>query len=234
MKDIFAVIADNLITVMQSMAVLLLEMAYGNKDMKASDPSMTSSIKKLIRWLRAMQHNDPVAARAYKVTWKILKACAPTLQAQANDLLAMEEEDAPPTNSYQNPSAAYDNPGTAHWPQAEPFDSAMEDTGSFDPQLFSQSSYDAIAGYPYDSNTFYEADQNPIPMVFGNPFFTSFDQGAPVVDIQDLWASQVTSSTHGTNLSQLNIRQDQHEIPQDSAMDFSPRQQHFSRQPPHQ
>tara|TARA_R110002003_G_scaffold104_4_gene8206 strand:- start:3472 stop:4176 length:705 start_codon:yes stop_codon:yes gene_type:complete len=234
MKDICAIFADNLIAVMQSMAVLLLEMAYGNKDMRDSDPSMTTSIRKLIRWLRAMQQNDPVAARAYKVTWKILKACAPTLQAQANDLLAMEEEDAPLTTSYQNPSAAYDNPGTAHWSQTEPFDSAMEDTGTFDPQMFPQSSYDAMAGYPYDSNAFYPVDQNPIPMVFGNPFFTSFDQGAPVVDIQDLWANQVTSSTYGTNLSELNIAQDQHGIPQDSEMDFSPRQQHFPRQPPHQ
>ncbi|KAH7091380.1 fungal-specific transcription factor domain-containing protein [Paraphoma chrysanthemicola] len=206
--------------IMQSMAVLLLEMAYGNKDMRGSDPNMTTSIKKLIRWLRAMRHDDPVAARAYQVTWKILKACAPTLQAQANDLLAMEGEDDSPSNTCQYPAATYDEHNTAHWPQANFYHPPVDNSSAFVSPTFDQSTLDPLTAFPYDSNTFYTADQNPQPMVFGNPFFTSFDQGAPVVDIQDLWI-QGTSGAHGSNLSHLDIAQDQHGIIQDTDMDSS-------------
>jgi hypothetical protein len=42
-------------------------MVYKSKEIKSSDPNIDTSIKKLIRWLRTMQHNDPIAAKAYKV-----------------------------------------------------------------------------------------------------------------------------------------------------------------------
>ncbi|KAF2030932.1 hypothetical protein EK21DRAFT_64343 [Setomelanomma holmii] len=222
--------------IMQSMAVLLLEMAYGNKDMRASDPSMTISIKKLIRWLRAMQHNDPVAARAYKVTWKILKACAPTLQAQANELLAMESETSASPEASQYPAATYEEHTTAHWPQADFYNPSIDPNAHFDSTSYHPQALDDLAtAFPYGTNTFNSGDQTPSRMVFGNPFFTSFDQGAPVVDIQDLWTSQVTPGrTFGTDLSHLNIAHNQQDIPQDAEMDISPQQRHFPHHMPHQ
>jgi hypothetical protein len=97
----------------------------------------------------------------------------------------------------------------------------MDGNSAFVPTAFDQSTLDPLTAFPYDSNTFYATGQNPQPMVFGNPFFTNFDQGAPVVDIQDLW-TQGTSGAYEANLAHLDIARDQHEIPQDTDMDLSP------------
>jgi hypothetical protein len=67
-------------------------MAYANNNKETPNPNIIGSIKKLIRWLRALQYNDSVAARAYQVVWKILKAVAPELQAKANELLFVDDE----------------------------------------------------------------------------------------------------------------------------------------------
>ena len=53
--------------VMQSVPVLLLEMAYGENHLKDEKADIITCNKKMIKWLRAMQVNDPIAARAYHV-----------------------------------------------------------------------------------------------------------------------------------------------------------------------
>jgi hypothetical protein len=152
--------------IMQSMAVLLLEMTYSNEDPKRDDRSIILSIKKLIRWLKVMRDNDLVAARAFEVIWRILKICAPTLQAEANELLADDKQAASQDDHSPYSPNAFPQQTTAQWQQTHfPM-----------PGYLSEASPDSA----YRTQT---------SMPFGNPFFTSFDQGAPAVNIQQLWTN---------------------------------------------
>ncbi|KAF2822877.1 hypothetical protein CC86DRAFT_396455 [Ophiobolus disseminans] len=177
--------------IMQAVAVLLLEMSYENRDMKRSEKSMTISIKKLMRWLRAMQYSDRVAEKAYKIIRKIIKGCDPSLQAQANELLALDDYDTgdrPP----QTQGRPFDRSGTRSTPQMahNSFHSDLLPTSaSFGPILQQQDPMNHTTGYQDNMDFLFTPDEPMMPMSFGTPFFTSFDQGAPVLNIQDLWAN---------------------------------------------
>jgi hypothetical protein len=192
-------------TVIQAMSVLLLEMTHGNKNVQVSDPNIHTSIKKLICWLRALQHNDPVACKAYKVVWKILKSCAPSLQSRVNDLLAFDEEVAaqPQTNPYHQSASGEKNaeprlPGEAH---RNPIDT----TGNLDPQAFQYLPFTDPSLYQDNQNTFYSPDEYLSPMPFGNLFFTSFDQGLSDINMQNLWSDIPASNLYNTNMSDVEI-----------------------------
>ena len=158
---------------MQSTAVLLLEMAYKAQDITKDASSATRSIRKLIRWLQAMQENDLVAARAYEVVWRILKACAPVLQAEVNKIIALDGEEDSQANSRQRPQ---NEQATAYWQQPDLFQNPMVSSGTFDPSAFYQQPFDPLFEYQPVTYTSSFANQNSTPMPFGNPFFTSFDQ----------------------------------------------------------
>jgi hypothetical protein len=87
-------------TVMQAMAVLLLEMAYEHKHLKEEKFDIATCIKRMIRWLHAMRENDPVASRAYDVVYKILKSCVPKLQDQVRDIMADDLMSVPSFQPY--------------------------------------------------------------------------------------------------------------------------------------
>jgi hypothetical protein len=53
------------------MAVLFLKMVYRGMHVSGKYTNISPYTKKLIRWLRAMRHNDIVIARAYEVVCKI-------------------------------------------------------------------------------------------------------------------------------------------------------------------
>jgi hypothetical protein len=212
-KNVQYILINN-VTVMQAMAILLLEMAYDSKDMASDDPSMKTSIKKLIRWLRAMQGNDPVAAQALGVIKKILRACAPKLQDQVSDLLAMDDDATPPQQDNhaesqhprdQSTQNQFAQEPPAPWPQADPYGNTAGDNMNFDPSAYQQQTYDPFivqGAYPYTLPS-----QVQFPLAFSNPFFTSFDQGAPVVNMQDLWLhpSAVNAGAGLSNLSNMSL-----------------------------
>jgi hypothetical protein len=77
---------------MQSMSVLLLEMTYSCQGKKEENLGVMSSIKKLIRWLRAMQEKDAVAARAYAVVRDVLDSSAPTFRTKVDELLGLDKD----------------------------------------------------------------------------------------------------------------------------------------------
>jgi hypothetical protein len=60
------------------MSVLLLDMTYNCQGKKEENFGVTASIKKLMRWLRALREKDAVAARAY---------AAPMIRTKVNELL---------------------------------------------------------------------------------------------------------------------------------------------------
>lgn len=77
--------------IMQAMAVLLLELSYGAEHMMTNGTSISTCLKKLIRWLRAMRVNDAVTRRAYEVIVGILRKSGRQLQASASELLHDDE-----------------------------------------------------------------------------------------------------------------------------------------------
>ncbi|KAH7366641.1 fungal-specific transcription factor domain-containing protein [Pyrenochaeta sp. MPI-SDFR-AT-0127] len=197
--------------IMQSMAVLLLEMAYDATHMQDRKEDLTASIKKLIRWLRAMQHNDPVAGRAYQVVWRILKTCTPALQSQANELLAESPEVSPhaqPSHFFHSP-VAQAQPGLR---QPLDFDGQLTDESRmYDPQLYHQRPGDAYSEYQPALNPPFSLDKTTQDMNFGNLFVTSFDQGAPVVNMNDLWSQSGASDHQPMDLYSMDNAPSQHQ-----------------------
>ncbi|RMZ69507.1 fungal specific transcription factor domain-containing [Pyrenophora seminiperda CCB06] len=162
--------------IMQAMAVLLLEMAYEGKHLADEKADIITCIKKMMRWLRAMQVSDPVAARAYGVVYKILNTCAPALRAQVKELIA-DDQDQGHQSSY---------PRNSMLPSQSELWNASDDTGfsqeasqSFVPPPLQQQYMDPL--YPSHVPEFQSTS-----FAFGNPFVTNFDQGMPLVDMQNL------------------------------------------------
>jgi hypothetical protein len=201
--------------------------------MESSEPSMVVSIKKLIRWLRAMQHNDPVAARAHHVIRGVLKRCAPALQSQADELLASYEERTPEPDAYQHRHMPYNGRQTAQVPR-DNFQLYSMDTGStFDSQPSQHYPLDNLLGHQDNFDPFYLPDEPTVLMPFSNPFFTDFDHGVPFVNMQSLWNQPGYSNAFDPSLSRVNIPQDSHNGEHSSNVEYPPeQQQQFNYYPP--
>jgi hypothetical protein len=193
---------------MQALAVLLLELSYGFQD---ATPPMTAAIKKLIRWLRAMKRNDHVARRAYDVIWRILKNCAPSLQKQANDLLAQSDVPEPQPWGVHNMRSDFNVDRTARNPhQASPMDATFGGQAfQQQQQPLQQQQLGTFPGFQDDMTAYFPPDEQLPNMAFGTPFFTTWDQGAPVMSMQDLWNNAGTSNAFDTGLAGMQISQQQ-------------------------
>ncbi|KAH8712268.1 fungal-specific transcription factor domain-containing protein [Phaeosphaeriaceae sp. PMI808] len=167
--------------IMQSVAILLLEMVYVNKDIKSYDSlssktDIVMSIRKHIRWLRAMQSRDPLAARAYGVICRTLSATG---------FFAQVEESAPQSMAHQHQRSVYNEQYPGRKPQGTispmPIDRSENSTSQPHPHqpMNDQSSYS-------NAEIFFPIDQNSAPMPYGNPFLTNYDESGPVVNLQDL------------------------------------------------
>lgn len=174
--------------VMQSVAVLLLEMAYEGKHLKDERDDILTCIKKMIRWLRAMKVSDPVAARAHDVVYKILNTCAPALREQVKELIA---DDTGWTSQPAKPTRSA--PQSTSWEEMPP---------NFPPPLSQDHFMDPLLPYPLP-------EQQPTSFAFGNPFMTNFDQGVPLVDMQQLWWQSAPLSHLNFNPSAMNMSQQQ-------------------------
>ncbi|RII19286.1 hypothetical protein CUC08_Gglean001950 [Alternaria sp. MG1] len=189
--------------IMQALAVLLLEMAYEGKHLKDEKADILACIKKMIRWLRAMKANDPVAARAHDVVYKILNSCAPVLREQVKELIDDDSnwtsQPARPARSgasstFQSQSTSWDTPsGTGFSEEMPP---------NYPPPLSHDHLVDPLLQYPLPT-------QQPTPSAFGNPFFTSFDQGVPIVEMQQLWWHSAPFSNLDWDASEMNLSQQQ-------------------------
>jgi hypothetical protein len=194
--DEYVILAYSQHQVIQAIAVLLLEMTYQDRKLTSSDSNIIATIKKMIGWLRAMQANDPVAAQANRVVRDTLKKFAPAMQAQANDLLAMDEDSTmspyqthqgrPPVSSYQ------------HQPWADTRHAADSSEMSGFPGSQHQAQ-DDVQGQLNDPYPFSLLDYEMLPPPFGNPFFNNFDQNVPRFNPQDLWSSAGPSTAFDPN-----------------------------------
>jgi hypothetical protein len=187
-------------------------MAYESRETKSSDPNITASIKKLVRWLRAMQHNDPIAAKAFKVIRKILKACASHLQPQVDDILAFDEETTvKPSDIHQDHLIISEDEATEPWLQGDLEYNPVDLAGDTRPQTFQHPPLNDLPGFSTGNNLSKSHPEGRImtPLPFVNSFFTSFDQGAPVVDMQDLWSPPGPANPYDPALSDMNMSFDE-------------------------
>jgi hypothetical protein len=201
-----AIHANIIVEVMQAVAILLLEAAHESTETRPSDPSTIESIKKLIRWLRAMQNNDPVAARAYHVIWKILKECAPALQPHANHL-AFPEELLPRYQDSRSPLGAFAAQQTTQVPPQRYYHDPIAATGACSAPSFQLQPWDQASGYPNDMGTFFPLSENSRAMTFGAPLFTNFAQGVPVFNMKDLWGNIGSSTAFDSVSVDMNTSQ---------------------------
>jgi hypothetical protein len=168
-------------TVMQGTAVLLLEVAYQGRHTKDNNSGITADIKKMMNWLRAMQHNDPVAGRAYHVIRRILQNCAPVLKDKATELLT-EDSSKQPENGVHVPPLQKQDSGT-NWSQGQFYNGSNL---YFDHQ-YQDSSQNTASAYGHDPYADPFGGQIRMPNTFGNLFVNSWDEGVPGLDINNLW-----------------------------------------------
>ncbi|KAL6157198.1 hypothetical protein ACJQWK_06830 [Exserohilum turcicum] len=198
--------------IMQSMAVLLLEMAYEGQELKEEKADILACIKKMMSWLRAMRVNDPVASRAHDVVYKILNTCAPGLRDQVKELMTDDHDQPPqpwPTQHFQNPTIPSSQ--QEYWDPSINTGYSEPVTQTFPSQLLDDQFPNPMYSYP-------NPEDQSMAFGFGNPFMTTFDQGPPIVDMQNLWWQTVPSDNMGLDPSDMLISQQQqmhHQIHQD-------------------
>jgi hypothetical protein len=154
-----------------------------------------------------MQNNDPVAARAYHVIWKILKECAPALQLHANLLLAFPEEPLPRYQDSRSPLGAFAAQQTTQVPPQGYYHDLITATGAFSASSFQLQPWDQASGYPNDTGTFFLLSENSRAMTFGAPLFTNFAQGVPVFNMKDLWGNIGSSTAFDPVSADMNTSQ---------------------------
>ncbi|CAN9203701.1 unnamed protein product [Alternaria alternata] len=196
---------------MQSTAVLILEMTYRGMNMESSEPSMVASVRKLIRWLSAMRHNDPVAARAHHVIKEILERFAPALQSQADELLDLYEEETAGLDAYQHHHIPYNAQQTAEVPQENFCLNPVDTSSTFDSWPSQYYPLDNLPEHQDSLDPFYLPDEPTVPMSFGNPFFTNFNHDSPFVDMQSLWNQSGYLSAFDLDLSHGNTSLNSHD-----------------------
>jgi hypothetical protein len=187
---------------MQSVAVLLLDLVFKAKGKKANgNDDNTPDLKKLMEWLRAMQRNDPVADRAYQVVRKIIKNSGSAFQEKTDVLLAEETnldsgvQSSSRNDSHNDKLFEFRQGGT--WTEEENLAITTANPGAFNFQYYQQP-LNHISPEFTEAQYFWSAqDQFHFPTTFGNPFINSFDQGAPVINMADLWADPGLSSSMG-------------------------------------
>jgi hypothetical protein len=186
---------------MQSMAVLLLEMAYEGQNLKEAKDDILACIKKLMSWLRSMRDTDPVASRAHSVVYKILNTCAPGLRAQVKELMdddhghpsQPEPPEASQSTTTQSQPESWDTPSEPIYPPGS--------SQTFQ-QFLPEQLPDSVYPYPV------QYDQS-MAFSFGNPFMTTFDQGPPIVDMQNLWWQPTPSDSLSLGPYELVMPQQQ-------------------------
>jgi hypothetical protein len=67
-------------TIMQSLTILLLEISYETIQLPHDRREIVNSLKKLVRWLRAMRSNNGMARRAYSLVMSMLKVLVTTVK----------------------------------------------------------------------------------------------------------------------------------------------------------
>lgn len=161
--------------VMQAIAVLLLELSKYKTHLEGMRPNVTVGVEKLTRWLRSMMHNDEVSARAYKIVRNVLDKLEPPTQTDIPDQRPNEliEE------RYIERNVLFDMPFQPHFDSTPQSLEATPD--SFNDEYFSQANdgnfnLQLRPEYLVGPQANYQFGQAQMPLFYGNPYMTDFDQ----------------------------------------------------------
>ncbi|KAF2625798.1 hypothetical protein BU25DRAFT_345214 [Macroventuria anomochaeta] len=186
--------------IMQCAAVLLLEVGYQNRHTKDNNAEITSDIQKLMKWLHAMQPNDPCADRAYHVVRRTLQNVAPALQSKATELLTEGEgSEAADGQSFRPFVSPYrQQQANTNWAQGDFSDGSASVTGH---QYYSQASnqdYQDTTQSPRHHSMYGSLPFEDIHMLntSGNPSINNWDEGVPWAGMQNLWYNPSFSSAN--------------------------------------
>ncbi|KAF1913756.1 fungal-specific transcription factor domain-containing protein [Ampelomyces quisqualis] len=181
-------------TIMQSLIVLLLELSYETIQLPHDRREIMASLKKLVRWIRAMSFNNQMAQRAYVLVMNLLRELAATARMDFTDLLqedssgtaAAEAQASSPSHSRRfSSSHSADERSTPGLPPTELPARAQHlySRSISDPQqvqlmdhtLYSQSRQETDSSYGayHDS---WSASEASLPGLF----FTKFDEQNPL------------------------------------------------------
>jgi hypothetical protein len=170
---------------MQAMAVFLLEMFYRGTHMsKHGNNEIPKNIKKLLRWLRVMRTENPVADRAYKLVINILKSGESQVQEDITDLLAEDEANIDRGNLFARYAGEMAPPSSM--PLSNTGEANVFAAGDWQSNYWTGDQFDN--GMP---DPFFLPEQFQMPLTFGNPFATNFDQGNPIsmgIGLDEMWS----------------------------------------------
>jgi hypothetical protein len=162
---------------MQSVAVLLLELSYSGQGMKKENSSVIPSISKLIRWLKAMQDNNPVAARAYGVVREILGSSAPVFQIKVNELLTLERDDISHAQMPHYSQKSLAKQPLKQWKETSLSHGLVANMRSSGPDPSHQWLHNPIPRNQPHTDQHFSKNWDPNPVVFENLAPVSFEQG---------------------------------------------------------
>lgn len=180
-------------SIMQAVAVLLLELSFGETHMTSPEESILTSVKKLVRWLRFLSVSNAVAERAFEVLVEIINTSAPRLGLEISDILAEINTDQRHTyRAYRySESSAFSPHYTSSFPWVQgqtPFSDHLTapDLGTpYSPTVGQQRSVPLSEGHQPDQQFMWGSDLQT-PSMFSNPFFTDFDLPNPLDDLFSL------------------------------------------------
>ncbi|KAL6171730.1 hypothetical protein ACJQWK_02736 [Exserohilum turcicum] len=162
--------------IMQAIAVFLLEISFGESHMKNGGKEIAKSTKKLIRWLQHLSSTNTVAERAYQVTMDIIKTGAPRIRIDISDILSEEAGDSDRSHPFPDMHTSATDSYPPHMQEAPPMsDLGMGFSGDLNnPLLFGQQAHSHW--FLSDPQYLMLDPDLQLPLTFGNPFMTNFDQ----------------------------------------------------------
>jgi len=198
-------------TIMQSIAVLLLEVSYHAGEFPEDRQEVLPPLKKLIRWLRTMRTRNKMAARAYGTVMDLLRKLNKTIAMNIPDLFQEDDEikaAATMTSISTPPHVTRPDGGSLRFTAQAQYhgisDHELHTSHSYsDPMIgghytSSQPQMHGVIGtVPSDASTNLHADSWDVSgSYFSNLFLTYFDEQNPLptVDIYDTDSSD--DATH--------------------------------------
>lgn len=150
--------------IMQAATVFLVELSKRGRKLPNATENISTPLKKLVRWLRAMRYQDVVARRAYKVVFDILKTSAHRNQFDISDLLAEDE-----TESSFLPDIVNSEFHPTSWQGQDPTPSYV------DPAIMAVDPLLQLPNDPMEYQPTFLLDNYQTPPLYGNPYATPFD-----------------------------------------------------------
>lgn len=170
---------------MQGIAVLFLEMARGSPDSSTIGSNIIASVGKLTLWLQSMKAIDAVSGRAYKVVCRVRNMMEhPTQTDNSATWPNVDESMATPHispifSTFPTQTSFLNTPTSLPTPNIDIPQFPVVAPTPFSDDFYSQASnldLQPLSQHPVDPENSFQFGQDQMPLFYGNPFETEFDQ----------------------------------------------------------